>query len=67
MKFTPQLIVGLVFVILGLVFVIAGALLKINQYSDGWLTGNNLIILGMLVELIGIFAATSSFTKNLKK
>lgn len=67
MKFSPQIIIGLTFIVLGLVLVIGGSLLKINQYSDGWLTGNNLIILGMMVELIGIFAAISSFTKNLKK
>ena len=67
MKLTPQTITGLVCIILGMVLVIGGALIKINKYSDGWLTGNNLIILGMLVELVGIFVVVSSFTKNLKK
>lgn len=67
MKFTPQIVAGLTIIILGLVLVIAGALLKINHYSDGWITGNNLIIVGMLVELIGIFVAASILNKNLKK
>lgn len=67
MKFTPQIVAGLTIVILGLVLVIAGAVLKINHYSDGWITGNNLIIIGMFVELIGIFLAASILNKNLKK
>lgn len=67
MKFTPPIIVGLTIIILGLVLVIAGAVLKINHFSDGWITGNNLIIMGMFVELIGIFMAMSILTKNLKK
>ncbi|MBA5628851.1 hypothetical protein [Moheibacter lacus] len=67
MKISPSILVGLIIIILGLVLVIAGAVLKINQYSDGWITGNNLIIIGMAVELIGIFIAVSLFTKSLKK
>jgi len=67
MKFTPQTLIGLVFVILGLLFVIAGAMMKIWKYADGWLTGNNIIILGMFVELIGIFIAANQLSKNLKK
>lgn len=67
MKISSQIIVGLTFIILGLAFVIAGFLLKVNHSSDGWLTGNNLIILGMMIELLGLFAAISAYTKSLKK
>ena len=67
MKFTPPVLAGLTIILLGLILVIAGAILKMNQYSDGWITGNNLIIVGMFVELIGIFLAVSLLTKNLKK
>lgn len=67
MKFSPQIIVGLAFIVLGLVFVIGGFILKLNHYSEGWITGNNIIILGMMIELIGLFAAVSAYTKSLKK
>lgn len=67
MKFTPHVLFGLTIILLGLILVIAGALLKINHYANGWITGNNLIIVGMFVELIGIFLAVSLLTKNLKK
>ncbi len=67
MKFTPPVLAGLTIILLGLILVVAGVLLKINHYSEGWITGNNLIIVGMFVELIGIFLAVSLLTKNLKK
>ncbi len=67
MKFSPVVIFGFSLIIIGLIFVVAGAVLKLNGYSEGWITGNNLIILGMFVELIGIFIAVSLLTKNLKK
>ena len=67
MKVSPTVIAGFSLIVVGLVFVIAGAVLKLNGYADGWITGNNLIILGMFVELIGIFIAVTLLTKNLKK
>lgn len=66
MKFSPLLITGLTLIILGLVFVIGGALLKITHNGSGWVTGNNLIILGMFIELIGLFVSTSLLTKHFK-
>ncbi|HUH34428.1 MAG TPA: hypothetical protein VL022_01215 [Moheibacter sp.] len=67
MKFTPQIYWALALIILGLILVVGGFVLKLNDYSDGWITGNNCIILGMLVELLGIFIVADQFTKNLKK
>lgn len=67
MKFTPQFYLALSLIILGLILIVIGFFLKINQFSDGWITGNNSIILGMLIELLGIFIIGDQYTKNLKK
>ncbi|HLV24144.1 MAG TPA: hypothetical protein VKY36_05135 [Moheibacter sp.] len=67
MKFSPQIVAGLTILILGMVLVIAGAFLKIHHYSHDWITGDNLIIIGMAVELLGIFLAAAIINRNLKK
>ncbi|MDD3772075.1 MAG: hypothetical protein RBT46_07060 [Weeksellaceae bacterium] len=67
MKLPQGLITGLVFFVLGIAAIIIGVLLKLNHYADGWITGNNIILLGMFLELLGIFFFGSSLLKTLNK
>lgn len=66
MKLSANLIIGFVFFILGLAGIIIGAYFKLNHYGEGWITGNNIIILGMLLELVGMFVVGASLLKKYK-
>ncbi len=41
---------SLIFVVLGMLIVILGALFKVMHYSLGSITGNHILIVGMLAE-----------------
>jgi|GEM_PF-1847961 len=47
---------SLIFVVLGMAIVILGALFKIMHYSLGSITGNHILIIGMLVEAVAMGA-----------
>lgn len=66
MKFTSKIIFALVLLVLGMILVIFGALLKINDYSDGFIAGNNFIVLGMGIELLSIFIISGEIFKQPK-
>ncbi|MFA7448527.1 MAG: hypothetical protein WCY77_08840 [Weeksellaceae bacterium] len=66
MKFTSKIIFALVLLVLGMILVIFGALLKINDYSDGFIAGNNFIVLGMGIELLSIFIISGEIFKKPK-
>lgn len=67
MKFSPKLITALALLVLGIVLVIFGALLKIYEYKEGFIAGNNFIVLGMGIELLSIFMISSSLFNPPKK
>lgn len=67
MKFTSKIIGAAVIVIIGLLLIGVGAFMKVNEYSDGWIAGNNFIVLGMLTELLGVYIIFSELLKNAKK
>ena len=66
MKFTPKIVAALVLLVLGMILVVFGALLKINDYSDGFIAGNNFIVLGMGIELLSIFIISGELFKQPK-
>lgn len=66
MKFTSKIIFALILLVLGMVLVIFGALLKINEYSEGFIAGNNFIVLGMGIELLSIFIISGEVFKKPK-
>ena len=66
MKFTSKIIFALVLLVLGMILVVFGALLKINDYSDGFIAGNNFIVLGMGIELLSIFIISGELFKKPK-
>lgn len=66
MKFPKLLFICLTLIVFGLVFIVFGKFLKLNDSINGKEPGDKALIIGMILEFLGVFLTAFLFSKNPK-